>query len=534
MVAARQHIYKGTPASGGIAVGGLSVHKRSAVELKDNSHGTPPQEKARLKRVLQHAQEDIQKAMQELDGTARAVMEFQAELLADEDFLQPVWTALKEGEGAMSAWRRHLEKETAFYREAEDDYLRERYADLQDLSARILSLLGEGEREGVRLENDILVVDDLLPSEFLSLDKEKLKGIAMTGGNPQNHVAILARARQLPLVVGMQLDPSLLSAGEKVILDGEKGELIYSPNGRSLADVRRRLGEKGEEERRAQEFLTLPAMTRNNKRIQLLVNIDDPSQLDNLNPAYCDGIGLVRTEFLFAKKADEEEHFAIYKRIVEWAPLHPVIIRTMDIGGDKPSPDAAATREKNPFLGLRGLRFSLAQRDLFVMQLRALCRAAVFGSLRIMLPMVTVPQELTAARKLLQAAYQQLKKEGKEILLPPVGMMVEVPAAALALAEFDADFYSLGTNDLVQYATAAARDSEYEQVRLLADAKHPGVSALIRAALKGAGTRSVSVCGNIAADESLTSHLLEQGVRSLSVPPPALGAIKQALHRIEI
>lgn len=537
MTMAQELIYQGTPASSGIAIGDIFIHSStmaSAASPSLSSQSSAAAEEAKLKRAIATAQEDTRCLMEGLEETARDIMEFQLEMLNDEDFLAPVWSAIAAGESAPQAWQTSLAKEIDLYKQGGDGYLRERYVDLQDIFLRVLRLMAEDAKTELSLHNAILVADDLMPSEFLVLDRQELKGIALTGGNPQNHVAILARARQLPLVVSLKLDRQRLTAGENAVLDGEKGELICSPNESSLAAIQRRIQERDRERSVAMSFLTRTAVTKSNERIQVFINVNNPTELDNIEVAHCDGIGLVRTEFLFttARMADEEEQLQAYERLITWAAGKPVTIRTMDIGGDKPITGIAAAAEANPFLGLRGLRFSLAQQKLFLAQLRALCRAAARGPINIMVPMVTVPAELARVRQLLQETVHLLKTHGAAYDVPALGMMVEVPAAALTAAQFDADFYSIGTNDLVQYATAAARDSEYEAVRALADAKNPGVLALIHAVVEAAGSRPVSVCGDIASDSRFTSCLIEQGVRSLSVLPSALGSIKRALAAV--
>jgi phosphotransferase system enzyme I (PtsI) len=265
--------------------------------------------------------------------------------------------------------------------------------------------------------------------------------------------------------------------------------------------------------------------------VKVLLNLSDPRELDGLDPSICDGVGVVRTEFLFAGAdlPDEETQYAIYRRILDCLDGRPVSIRTLDAGGDKPIPGLTPDGESNPFLGVRGLRLSLARPDVFAVQLRALARAAAHGPLRILLPMVTVPAELTAARAALHEAAAALARGGIEHRIPPLGIMVEVPAAALDIGRFAADYLSIGTNDLTQYVTAAGRD--IGAVAGLADPASPAVLRLIGEVARH-GARAgieVSVCGDMAAEAEHVPLLLVAGIRALSLAPRRVGAVKAAI-----
>ena len=281
-------------------------------------------------------------------------------------------------------------------------------------------------------------------------------------------------------------------------------------------------------------WLDREALTADGARIALHLNIADVTELDGLDPRHCDGIGLVRTELLFQGGADEQTQYEVYRRIVEWAGGRPVTIRTMDAGADKPVSGVTTEAESNPFLGLRGVRLSLRHPGMFRVQLRALARAAVHGAVRIMLPMVTIPQELEAARTMFDEAIAELAAEGVPARRVPLGIMVEVPAAAIAIDRFSADFFSIGSNDLTQYVTAAARD--IGSVADLADPLNPAVLRLIAsvAAYGRAAGREVSLCGDAGADPAIVAHLLHAGLRSLSVSPTALARTKQAIAATDL
>jgi phosphotransferase system enzyme I (PtsI) len=271
--------------------------------------------------------------------------------------------------------------------------------------------------------------------------------------------------------------------------------------------------------------------------IAVFINVADPTELDGLDPGICDGIGLVRTEFLFHGKddlPDEETQYRVYRRLAEWAAGRPVTIRTLDAGADKPIPRLTFDGESNPFLGMRGIRLSLARPDPFRVQLRALCRAAVHGAIDVMLPMVAVPGELAQARLHLDQEFAVLQSAGIECRRPALGIMVEVPAAAIAVEDFDAVFFSIGSNDLTQYVMAAARDSD--AVAALNDPSNPAVLRLItQVAAHGAATgRKVSLCGDAAGEPRLVQALLATGLRALSVAPTALARVKQAIAHVDL
>jgi phosphotransferase system enzyme I (PtsI) len=287
----------------------------------------------------------------------------------------------------------------------------------------------------------------------------------------------------------------------------------------------------------AAEHLAAPASTVDGTRIAMHLNIVGPEELERLDPSICDGIGLYRTEFLFhgtSSLPDEDSQYAAYRAVVAWAQGRPVTIRTLDAGGDKPISGITETGESNPFLGLRGLRLSLRHAALFRVQLRALLRAARHGTVRIMLPMVTVPEELAAARALLEAEIAAFALTGSPVPRPALGIMVEVPAAAIAIDRFDAAFFSIGSNDLTQYVTAAGRDMA--AVAALADPCNPAVLRLIEGVVRHGREvgRDVSLCGDAGGDPGVVPALLATGLRSLSVSPRLLAGVKRAVARTDL
>jgi phosphotransferase system enzyme I (PtsI) len=340
---------------------------------------------------------------------------------------------------------------------------------------------------------------------------------------------MLARSRGVPMVVG--LGAAILDGGAEAIVDGAAGTVTFDPPAAARAAFLRRQSVAAAADRAAETTIRQPAVTRNGAAVAVLINLADPAELDRVDPAICDGVGLVRTEFLFHgdRLPDEDRQCAVYCRILDWAQGRPVTIRTLDAGGDKPIAGLTIDGESNPFLGTRGIRLSLARPEPFRIQLRALARAALHGPLKIMIPMVTVPAEMETAGRMLDDAVAELAATGVQARRPPLGMMVEVPAAALAVDRFAADFLSIGSNDLTQYLTAAARDTG--AVAGLADPGNPAVLRLIaEVAAAGAGRGiEVSLCGDMAGDPTFVPALLRAGLRTLSVAPAAVARTKAAI-----
>ena len=378
----------------------------------------------------------------------------------------------------------------------------------------------------------IVIVDELTPSHFLEIDWSRAAGAATYSGSPASHVAMLARAQGVPMLVQLACDSNALAEGTEAILDAEGGRLVLDPPPPVRERYARRAGEQRARERETLRHVSRPARTREGSRVRVLLNVDAPACLGRLDPSHCDGIGLTRTEFLFhgaEALPGEDVQLRFYRRLLAWAQGRPVTVRTLDAGGDKLIPGLTPAGESNPFLGLRGVRLSLARPEVLATQLRALARAGASGELKVMLPMVAVPGELDEVRRLLAGEVEALRAAGIEAAAPRLGMMVEVPAAALTIETFDADFFSIGTNDLTQYVLAAGRDST--SVADLLDPLHPAVLELIaRVAGHGARTgREVSVCGEMAARTEGLRALLEAGIRAFSVPPAVLASVKAAL-----
>lgn len=525
--------YEGRVASGGIAIGHAFPLPNTAGEAArtiSRESGNPTAEGAALRSALAAAIDDIGALIAAATDEAADVLEFQVAMLEDDALSEPAFAAIAQGRGADLAWCAALDAQIADYASSDDEYFKAREADLRDMRDRVLRHL-RGEAAVTVPAGAILLGEDLTPSLFLSQDWSKGGGIALSKGSASSHVAMLARMRRVPMVVGLGIDVQAVAAGAAIIVDAEAGRVALEPLAGTLTNIEARRASLAAEMARTEAYRLKPARTADGTDIKLLINIAGLADLEHLDPAICNGIGLVRTEFLFRQDGrlpDEEEQFGIYRRMVEWAKGRPVTIRTLDAGGDKPIAGLTVA-ESNPFLGLRGLRLSLARPDVFRVQLRALCRAATHGDLKIMLPMVSVPGEIESARGHLDEVLKELQAAGQPHARPALGIMVEVPSAALMPERFAADFYSIGSNDLTQYTLAAARD--LDSVAGLADAGDPAVLKLIAntAAYGRQSGLEVSLCGDAAAESHLVPLLLQAGLRALSVAPAAVGRVKAAI-----
>jgi len=523
--------YRGKTASIGFAHGAFV--RLGKAQIASRKPGTSKDEELALRSAIKSAGEEIAALASAVGGDAAQILEFQVALLEDDDFLEPVFAAITDGTPADAAWSLVCDEQIANYKSAFDEYLQARSADLADLRDRVVRTLRGDKNEALKIPDGAIVcADDLPPSRFLEINWSQGGGLALLHGSPTSHVAMLARARGIPMVVQLG---AVAEIAETALLDGESATLQLDPTAEQVGLFERRQEVHQKNRASARAILRRPAARWRGEKIKLLINIQRSEDLEHADAQYADGVGLMRTEFLLSDATglpDEETQYLAYDAVLRWAGERPVTIRTFDAGGDKPVPGFTADHEANPFLGVRGLRLCLARPDVFSVQLRALARAATHGNLKVMFPMVTTPDELESGRKLLIAAIEALKAKGVPAALPELGIMVEVPAAALTVDRFNASFYSIGTNDLAQYVTASDRSNG--ALAKLIDPRNPAVLELIRRTAdygKRAGI-GVSVCGDMAGDPTCIPALLDCGIRELSVNPSALGEIKQTIEKL--
>ncbi len=531
----------GTPASGGYARGRLHI---LAAEEPFAAYrvGAPREEKARLERAIARARTELAAIIAQVDREAGDLLDFQLELLDDADFISAALTAIDAGNSAMQSWTSAVDGEIDEYRKGPQDHWSARADDVADLRERVVRNLSSSvpkSSETLPRGGDmpthagaVLVADRLPPSRFLELDISSIGGIATATGSPAGHTAILARTRGIPMIVGCGHSLLDLADGEEAFLDADKGLLLIGTVAVE-AHIRTRARQTETTTTGIEAPPVPPALTASGERVRVHANLDALDELERLNVRAFDGVGLVRTEFLVERGSipSEDEQYGIYRRILDWAAGSQVTIRIFDLGGDKPAAGLTMEREQNPFLGVRGFRLFRHRPDVFRTQMRALARAAVHGELKVMAPMVSVPAEMAEFRAEMHAQADALCRSAMKCSVPRLGMMVEVPSAALTAADFDTDFYSIGTNDLIQYTLAAARDEH--RLDHLARGDNPAVLALIRQVASVGRCRGieVSVCGNMASDPDMVGHLLEAGIRELSVAPGAVASVKQAIRQ---
>jgi len=542
-------VYTGVSASPGIVIGPVFLLRWEVPEVA--SRMVEPHEVdhevARLGGALASAVERLRRvrdrAEQHAGAEEAAIFDVQISICEDADLRMSVETLIRQGFAAEKAfdlvlheWREHFARST-------NALMRERVSDLTDVQIRVLSLLLDlPDHDPVGLpkgSNAILVTHDLTPSLTVQLDRETIAAIATDAGTRTSHVAILARSLGLPAVVGLLDATARIKPGAVAILDGTHGILVCDPTPERIAEYRARARVEQEEARFMQRYAREEAVTADGTRITLRANVDIPEEAAAGATSGAEGVGLMRTEFLVVGRAampDEDEQYAAYAKVMRAFAPHPVVIRTFDIGGDK-LPMGGFPHEPNPFLGWRAIRMCLDQPELFKVQLRALLRAAVHGDLRIMLPLIVSIGEVRQSKLLIAEAAVELSARGVPHRADvPVGVMVETPAAAVTadLLAREAAFFSIGTNDLVQYTLAVDRGNASLVSRFTA--LHPAVLRLIeRAQVAGASAGiDVSVCGEMASQPLMAFALLGLGIRQLSVAPRSVPAVKHLIRCIRV
>ncbi len=525
-----QHI-SGLSASAGIAVGHVRL-------IQGVVHGarrklSTSEEQLALRKAIASAISDITELMKSQKGDGLDILEFQLALLEDEALVENAWPLIAAGVSCDDAWCSAMDSEIAQYKSSRDEHFSSRVADLNDIRERVLAQLFGARTHVPFAAGDILVAEDIAPSSFLMKDWSKGGALVLGGGSPHSHVAMLARARSIPMVVGIGDHWRNLSG--QIVVNGDDAVVTLNPRAETITTASSKASSLASKEGTANDASGDIAETDDGIKISVLINVAKLGDIADFSAASCDGIGLTRTEFFVDDIIrDEEQQYLRYAKLLRWANGKPVTIRTVDAGGDKPVAGYTSESEANPFMGMRGIRLSLANIDAFKIQLRALLRAAALGPLKVMLPMITSPADFETACGLLKSCQAELEREGIECAWPQLGIMVEVPAVALAPHLFDADFFSIGTNDLTQYATAAARDNC--AVANYADTMHAGVLFMIEnVVMHGRKTgKEVSLCGDASADPSMIPSLLRAGIRALSVPSGLVSSTKTAIANVKL
>jgi phosphocarrier protein FPr len=533
----------GLPAAPGVAIGAARHFRAATPEIPTEPASDPEAEWEALEGALDHVRTEIRATRDSVAARAgeysAAIFDAHLLFLEDEALVEPARRAIFErGRNAAQAWHEAAETVAAEYRSLDDEYLRARAEDLGGVARQVVAqLVGKGPVTAVT-EPGIVIAADLTPADTAALDRELVHGIATAFGGPTSHSAILARSLGIPAAVG--LGEQLLDVPEatQLVLDGDQGALHVDPSSELVREYERKSAERAEDAQRALASARRPARTRDGRRIEIVANVGSPEDVDAAVENGAEGVGLLRTEFLFLERdslPDEDEQYAAYADMAERLQGRPLILRTLDVGADKPLPYLPRRAEANPFLGVRGIRLGLAQPELLETQLRAALRVAAEHPLKVMFPMVSTLAEYRDAVSVLARTREQLSERGETPGKLEVGVMIEVPAAALAADAFarEVDFFSIGTNDLVQYTMAAERGNE--AVSDLADGLHPSVLRLVRSVTEAADAHGkwVGVCGELGSDPQAVPLLVGLGVSELSVNPPAVPATKEAVREVD-
>ena len=532
-----------------VAIGRISVTKKSTaisqIQPSDKKTDNYSDELERFEKAKETAVGQLkriyEKAVSETGEEAAGIFDIHMMLIEDEDFNEAVLGMLEEGYNAEYSVANAGRIFSDSFAAMDDDYMKERAADIRDISDRILSCLSGNENSNeADGDNLIICADDLTPSETMSIDRSRVVAFVTAYGSANSHTAILARSMGIPAIIGMGENfISQLSDGDSAVVDGETGELIIAPDEKTLeAFTKKQNRQKAEkaliEENRGKENITLDG-----RRIDIFANI---GSIDNVKSAIendAGGIGLFRSEFIYLNTdsyPSEEEQFNIYKKVLSMMENKKVVIRTLDIGADKNAEYFDIPKEENPALGLRAIRLCLARPEIFETQLRALFRASVYGNLAVMFPMISSENELIRVREICDKVKNQLKAEN----IPydentEIGIMIETPAAAVIsdkLAKL-CDFFSIGTNDLTQYTTACDRQNPY--LDKYSDTENTAVLRLIEYTAKSAHENGiwVGICGELAADTSLTEKFINMGIDELSVTPSFILKVRDKVRRIK-
>jgi phosphoenolpyruvate-protein phosphotransferase len=538
---------RGIAASRGVAIGPAFHFRRADLRFERHTVEDPAAEWARFEAALETAREQLAdvyaKAEAESGAEQAAIFQAHALMLEDPELLDLVRTAIGEqGVNAESALSDAAEMYAQMLESLDDEYLRARAADVRDVATRVLRiLLGVAESPTAGLTApSIILARDLTPSDTVMLDKSLVLGFCTAEGGATSHTAILARGLGLPAVVGAGLDVLKIPDSAPLVLDGSDGKLLVQPDEEMVAGYRARQAAVATHLAQARQQAHEPAVTRDSHRVEVVANIGNVEGAQAALEAGAEGVGLLRTEFLYLERdhlPDEEEQYRAYRAIVDVFGERPVILRTLDIGGDKELPYLDLPHEMNPFLGLRAIRLCLARPELFRPQLRAALRAGAGRNLKVMFPMVAMVTEVRAARAVLEECRAELLAEGQPVAEEmEIGIMVEVPAAALMADHLAAevDFFSIGTNDLSQYTLAADRTNA--QVAPLATGFHPAVLRLVRDVIVAAHAQGkwVGLCGELAGEPLAIPILLGLGLDEFSMNPPAIPLAKQIIRALTL
>lgn len=534
-------VYSGKSVFRGIAIGKISVYRKNEQQVKrvrtEDTKGELARYEVAKAAAVEQLQELYQKALKEVGEANAAIFEIHQMMLDDGDYNESVENIIEtqkvNAEYAVAVTGDNFAQ---MFRAMDDDYMRERAADVKDISERVLSVLHGGQKRKVVTDEPVIIVaDDLAPSETVQLEKDMVLSFVTVHGSVNSHTAILARTMAVPALIGTEelpLDDTV--DGKLAVVDGLNGKIYVEPDAQTLEEMQKRQQAEQEKKELLQLLKGKENVTLDGKKIMLYANIGNIKDLATVIQNDAGGIGLFRSEFIYLEKdryPTEEEQFSIYKTAVETMAGKRVIIRTLDIGADKQCEYFKMDKEENPALGYRAIRICLTRPEIFKTQLRALFRASAYGNLAIMYPMITSLWEVKRIKEIVEEVKAELNAEQLEFDNPQQGIMIETPAAVMMSGELakEVDFFSIGTNDLTQYTLAI--DRQNPKLDKFYDAHHPAVISMIRMTVENAHKAGIwaGICGELGADTSLTKEFLAMGVDELSVSPGSILPIRKII-----
>ena len=536
--------FQGKSVYKGIVMGPVAVLKKNDYQVKRARIEDPEAEVKRVEEAVEVSKKQLgrlyDKAVREVGEASAAIFEVHQMMLEDEDYLESMENMIRiELVNAEYAAAATGDNFAEMFAAMDDEYMKARSADVKDISERLVrNLSGEGDNDLSSMEPSIIVADDLSPSETVQMDKEKILAFVTVHGSTNSHTAILARMMNIPALIGVLMDLNSLKTGMMAVVDGFSGQVIFEPEEDVQKETEKRMQEEAEKQKLLEELKGKENITPDGRKINIYANIGSVGDLGYVMENDAGGIGLFRSEFLYLGRNDfptEEEQFQAYKQAVQTMAGKKVIIRTLDIGADKQVEYFNLGKEENPALGYRAIRICLKQPEIFKAQLRALFRAAVYGNLSVMYPMITSTEEVEKIYAIVAEVEEELKKQEVQYKIPEQGIMIETPAAVMIsdrLAEM-VDFFSIGTNDLTQYTLAI--DRQNEQLDDFYNPHHEAVLWMIRMVVENAHKcgKWAGICGELGADLTLTEQFVRMGVDELSVAPSMILKLRKVVREMK-
>lgn len=536
--------FQGKSVYKGIVMGPVAVLKKNDYQVKRARIEDPEAEVKRVKEAVEVSKKQLgrlyDKAVREVGEASAAIFEVHQMMLEDEDYLESMENMIRiELVNAEYAAAATGDNFAEMFAAMDDEYMKARSADVKDISERLVrNLSGEGDNDLSSMEPSVIVADDLSPSETVQMDKEKILAFVTVHGSTNSHTAILARMMNIPALIGVPMDLNSLKTGMMAVVDGFSGQVIFEPEEDVQKETEKRMQEEAEKQKLLEELKGKENITLDGRKINIYANIGSVGDLGYVMENDAGGIGLFRSEFLYLGRNDfptEEEQFQAYKQAVQTMAGKKVIIRTLDIGADKQVDYFNLGKEENPALGYRAIRICLKQPEIFKAQLRALFRAAVYGNLSVMYPMITSTEEVEKIYAIVAEVEEELKKQEVQYKIPEQGIMIETPAAVMIsdrLAEM-VDFFSIGTNDLTQYTLAI--DRQNEQLDDFYNPHHEAVLRMIRMVVENAHKcgKWAGICGELGADLTLTEQFVRMGVDELSVAPSMILKLRKIVREMK-